>query len=292
MDVDAYSLRFPPSILINRHSNGLDVNAVKLGTGEKKKRATLTSELGKHGGGGVRSPFFLKWRVGDVFGVVRRHPIPCAFSVTLFFFMHVEYTLRMTPPGSQPLDLGFAATVPLNRWLASRPDINNLLAALNTVFVAMQSWYILWAWVIEGRPRATISALFMFTCRGILGYLTQLPLPEEFLGSGVDFPVGNTSFFLFFSGHVAASVIASQDMQRVKRSKLAFIFHVLNLLQIVRLLSTRGHYTIDLAAGYAAGILFDSLAGKYENYKNKQISSTNATSYPVGINSKYENGDN
>ncbi|MCD9641366.1 hypothetical protein HAX54_027531 [Datura stramonium] len=69
-----------------------------------------------------------------------------------------------------------------------------------------------WDFLIEGRPRATISALFMFTFRGILGYATQLPLPEDFLGSGVDFPVGNVSFFLFYSGHVAASVIASLDM--------------------------------------------------------------------------------
>ena len=46
------------------------------------------------------------------------------------------------------------------------------------VFVGMQTSYILWTWLIEGRPRATISALFMFTCRGILGYSTQLPLPQ------------------------------------------------------------------------------------------------------------------
>lgn len=44
--------------------------------------------------------------------------------------------------------------------------------------MAMQTTYILWTWLIEGRPRATISALFMFTCRGILGYSTQLPLPQ------------------------------------------------------------------------------------------------------------------
>lgn len=44
--------------------------------------------------------------------------------------------------------------------------------------MGMQTVYILWTWMIEGRPRATISALFMFTCRGILGYLTQLPVPE------------------------------------------------------------------------------------------------------------------
>ncbi|XP_028239068.1 phosphatidylcholine:diacylglycerol cholinephosphotransferase 1-like isoform X2 [Glycine soja] len=142
------------------------------------------------------------------------------------------------------------------------------------VFVGMQTSYILWTWLIEGRPRATISALFMFTCRGILGYSTQLPLPQGFLGSGVDFPVGNVSFFLFFSGHVAGSVIASLDMRRMQRWELAWTFDVLNVLQAVRLLGTRGHYTIDLAVGVGAGILFDSLAGKYEDSKRNAALST------------------
>ncbi|GKE12731.1 ribonuclease H-like domain-containing protein [Tanacetum coccineum] len=52
-------------------------------------------------------------------------------------------------------------------------------------------------------------------------------------------------------------------MRRVRRWKLAFLFDTLNLLQVVRLLSTRGHYTIDLAVGVGAGMLFDSLAGNY-----------------------------
>lgn len=76
--------------------------------------------------------------------------------------------------------------------------------------------------------------------------------------------MGNVSFFLFFSGHVAGSVIASLDMRRMDRWELAWTFDALNLLQAVRLLGTRGHYTIDLAVGLGAGILFDSLAGKYE----------------------------
>lgn len=92
---------------------------------------------------------------------------------------------------------------------------------------------------------------------------------QEFLGSGVDFPVGNVSFFLFFSGHVAGSVIASLDMRRVKRMEMAFAFDTLNVLQGVRLLVTRGHYTIDLAVGVGAGFLFDSLAGKYEESKRR-----------------------
>ena len=110
----------------------------------------------------------------------------------------------------------------------------------------------------------------------------------------MDFPVGNVSFFLFFSGHVGASVIASLDMKRVHRLRLASIFDALNILQIVRLLSTRGHYTIDLVVGVGAGILFDALAGKYLQSKKGEAangtSSTNAmfftTSKEFGVQYK------
>lgn len=231
--------------------------------------------------------YFMKWRTEDVFGVVKYHPIPCVFAASLLFFMGVEYTLRMIPASSPPFDLGFIVTVPLNRLLAAKPALNTLFAGLNTVFVAMQTAYILGTFLIEGRPRATISALFMFTFRGILGYATQLPLPEDFLGSGVDFPVGNVSFFLFYSGHVAASVIASLDMKRMQRWELARVFDALNVLQVVRLLSTRGHYTIDLAVGIGAGILFDSVAGNYVETRTK-VCATNGSGLEYSPN--HENG--
>nr|XP_043616717.1 phosphatidylcholine:diacylglycerol cholinephosphotransferase 1-like [Erigeron canadensis] len=224
---------------------------------------------------------FLQWTTQDVLGLFKYHPVPCFFAVSLLFFMGVEYTLWMIPPSSPPFDIGFVATVYLHRVLESSPNLNTVLAGLNTVFVGMQTAYIIGTWVIEGRPRATVAALFMFTCRGILGYSTQLPLPEGFLGSGVDFPVGNVSFFLFFSGHVAGSVIASLDMRRMCRWELAFLFDTLNLLQVVRLLSTRGHYTIDLAVGVGAGMLFDSLAGKY--MKNATLSDKTSNNNGDGL---------
>lgn len=87
----------------------------------------------------------------------------------------------------------------------------------------------------------------------------------------MDFPVGNVSFFLFFSGHVAGSMIASLDMRRMKRWEMAWTFDLLNVLQAVRLLGTRGHYTIDLAVGLGAGYLFDSFAGKYVEDSKKKI---------------------
>lgn len=142
------------------------------------------------------------------------------------------------------------------------------MCACVQVFVAMQAAYILWAILAEQRPRAAVAALMMFTCRGVLGCATQLPLPEEFLGSGMDFPVGNVSFFLFFSGHVAGAVIAAADMRREGRAALARLYDALNVLQAVRLLACRGHYTIDLAVGVGAGVLFDTLSGWYFDAKN------------------------
>ncbi|CAL0325948.1 unnamed protein product [Lupinus luteus] len=217
-------------------------------------------------------PSFLKWTFSDAVYVATHHWVPCIFAMGLLFFMNVEYTLHMVPPSSPPFDLGFIATRSLHRVIEASPNLNTLLAFLNTVFVGMQTIYILWTWLVEGRTRATIATLFMFTCRGILGYSTQLPLPQEFLSSGADFPVGNVSFFLFYSGHVAGSVIASLDMRRMQRLKLAWLFDILNVLQVVRLLGTRGHYTIDLAVGVGAAILFDSLAAKYQDSKRKVAS--------------------
>uniref|UniRef100_A0A0D6R548 AtPDCT1/2 transmembrane domain-containing protein n=1 Tax=Araucaria cunninghamii TaxID=56994 RepID=A0A0D6R548_ARACU len=212
-------------------------------------------------------PSFMGWSIPYLIGAAKFHPLPVLLGGSLLFFMAVEYTLVMVSAGSEPYDVGFVWTQGLHDLLMQRPYLNSLLAAMNTAFVGLQTGYIIWTWLVEGRGRPTIAALFMFTCRGILGYSTQLPLPQDFLGSGVDFPVGNVSFFLFFSGHVAASVIASVDMKRMKRYHLASIFDTLNVLQSVRLLATRGHYTIDLAAGLGAGWLFDSLAGKYEESK-------------------------
>ncbi|KAB2078997.1 hypothetical protein ES319_A06G201000v1 [Gossypium barbadense] len=238
-----------------------------------KVNGTAAKKTGvNHGNGGDISngkASFMKWTLDDVVYVAKYHRLPCFFAAWFLFFIYVEYTLRMVPDSSPPFDLGFVVTRSFHRALASWPELNSLLAALNTVFVAMQSVYIIGTWVVEGRPRATISALFMFTCRGILGYSTQLPLPQEFVGSGMDFPVGNVSFFLFYSGHVAGSVIASLDMRRMQRWELAWLFDILNVLQAVRLLGTRGHYTIDLAVGVGAGILFDSLAGKYIESRRK-----------------------
>jgi hypothetical protein len=71
-------------------------------------------------------------------------------------------------------------------------------------------------------------------------------------------------------------MIASLDMRRMKRYKMAWGFDILNALQAVRLLASRGHYTIDLATGLGAGFLFDVFAGWYLESKTNHMIEYNA----------------
>ncbi|XP_039060945.1 phosphatidylcholine:diacylglycerol cholinephosphotransferase 1-like [Hibiscus syriacus] len=136
-------------------------------------KVTASKKTGVHHSDGDIShgkASFMKWTLDDVVYVAKYHRIPCFFATGLLFFIFVEYTLRMVPDSSPPFDLGFVVTRSFHRVLASWPELNSILAALNT----------------------------------------------EFVGSGMDFPVGNVSFFLFFSGHIDGSVIASLDMRRMQ----------------------------------------------------------------------------
>lgn len=107
------------------NSNGSDNHI----NGVNGDRGSMTKKMGY--GDGKAS--FLNWTMQDAVHVARFHWIPCMFAMGLLFFMGVEYTLRMVPASSPPFDIGFVATRPLHRLLASWSELNTLLAALNTV---------------------------------------------------------------------------------------------------------------------------------------------------------------
>lgn len=135
--------------------------------------------------------------------------------------------------------------------------------------VVLQTLYLSWEFAIRGRFQPALSAAILYSSRGVLGWVTQLPVPSDFLASSVDFPVANASFFLFFSGHVGVTVIMSLDFRRRGSPRWALLMDVLNGAQTARLLATRGHYTIDLVCGAVAGWISYSLARLYEQSVGK-----------------------
>jgi hypothetical protein len=57
-------------------------------------------------------------------------------------------------------------------------------------------------------------------------------------------------------------VMVANDMWRRKWSRLSIFLHVMNAFQMVRLLATRGHYSIDIIIGWVAAIYVSSPAAR------------------------------
>lgn len=69
-------------------------------------------------------------------------------------------------------------------------------------------------------------------------------------------------FVSFFSGHVATLVICGNVMWLSGFRRLAVAIHILNVFQIVRLLATRGHYSIDIIVAWFIAVLGSNPAGR------------------------------
>jgi len=79
-------------------------------------------------------------------------------------------------------------------------------------------------------------------------------------------------FVSFFSGHVATLVVAANHMYRKggKYRHFAVALHCADLLQIARLLATRGHYSIDIIIGFLMGSKLSNPAGKLGRYFSRR----------------------
>jgi len=100
-------------------------------------------------------------------------------------------------------------------------------------------------------PCATAMTLAVFS-RFLCGTLTTLPIPHTAQLNDNELPtmiVGN-NFFLFFSGHTCNCEVGRMILKHEGRKTLSKVIRLLNFLQSIRLISTRGHYSIDIIAGY------------------------------------------
>jgi len=78
-------------------------------------------------------------------------------------------------------------------------------------------------------------------------------------------------FVSFFSGHVANMVIVANHMalsavfsrrNNTNMKRWSVLIHILNVFQIVRLLATRGHYSIDIIIGWYMAVYVSNPAGR------------------------------
>lgn len=150
--------------------------------------------------------------------------------------------------------------------------------------------YTTW-WKGDFRLSFRLIATHLF--RSLCGWFTYLPPDTEFLSSNWDFPeiflcllkdcsaksqnVQNgqaaviVPFVTFFSGHIATILIIANHLYMRKHTRVSVCLHCFNWFQAIRLLATRGHYSIDLIIGYVVAVFVSSPAERLGLYYSWRI---------------------
>lgn len=163
-------------------------------------------------------------------------------------------------------DNAFTMTEGLHVFLKQNPIVNDVLAFFNSLLFLFSFLWTFRATMWLGDYTLVSRILMTQLFRSFCGWFTHLPPSPEFLMSVYDFPEimhcfgyqcttdMAMPFVSFFSGHVATVVITANHLYQNGHVRWSVFFHALNLLQIVRLLATRGHYSIDLIIGWAVAV--------------------------------------
>lgn len=188
------------------------------------------------------------------------------------------------------LDTGFTLTKPLHAYFVANPLMCDLAALLNSVLVVGILVYVCYVTLWIGDFGLAFRLLGSQFFRAYCGWFTYLPPSPEFLPSQYDVPEifssgaisellqGNfpitivsenallSPFVSFYSGHVANVVIVANHMYTNKLRCLGIWMHILNVLQMIRLLATRGHYSIDIIVGWVVAVYASKKASQFGNF--------------------------
>ncbi|CAB9498436.1 expressed unknown protein [Seminavis robusta] len=207
------------------------------------------------------------------------------------------------------IDTGYILTSSMHNFLKANRGWNDFFAFLNTVLgVVPPGIYFVHQTLWVGDYEPVFRYLAISVLRSLCGWFTYLPPDDSYLMSNYDFPdiaqcltkeCGDPAlateinpFVSFFSGHVATLVITANHMYLKGYKKLAIFFHVVNALQIVRLLATRGHYSIDIIIGWYMAVSISKPAGRLGRHfsrgddsieKHMPASATEAFEYAIGV---------
>ena len=201
-------------------------------------------------------------------------------------------TSNTTPVDTtQIFDTGFVLSSKLHQFFQKNQFWLDIGALLNTILVIGCQGYAGYMSFWIGDHGLMFRILFAACLRSFCGWFTYLPASPEYLQSNYDFPDALTSgvfqtiittftfpvtdttngytppFVSFFSGHVANTVMVANFMY-LKRDKIKMgkFLHLLNVLQIVRLLGSRGHYSIDIIVGWLVAVYVTNPAEKLGSY--------------------------
>jgi len=202
------------------------------------------------------------------------------------------------------VDTGFILTKPLHSYLEENRNVNDWLAGINTIIgVIGPGIYMVYQTFWVGDYDVVFRYLTISAVRSLCGWVTYLPPDQSYLVSHYDFPdiaqcllkdCGDPRhatvqpFVSFFSGHVATLVINANHMYLHGFRDLGLFFHFFNIFQIIRLLATRGHYSIDIVIGWYMAVYVSNPAGRLGRHFSRGDKSFTELFVPVSSEAAFE----
>lgn len=197
------------------------------------------------------------------------------FLASLYITSYIEANAAAHQEAVPINDMGFEFTAPLYDTLRNNRGLNDALAFVNSFALFLPLVYSFYVTTFVGDYTLIFRIIFAQLLRSCCGWFTVLPISQQYLASNYDYPdiihcmfqecSGEPQvmpFISFFSGHVVNMVICGNDLHLRGWRGTGLLAHVLNVFQIVRMLATRGHYTIDIIMGYIVAVYFSNGAAE------------------------------
>ena len=109
-------------------------------------------------------------------------------GVSLSVMYHVESSSTRDNEDREILDMGFRFTTKAHAFLETNPDINDMLAAINSGFLSLMMLYPLYRTFIRNDFSLAFRMGATLFFRAFCGWFTYLPSPPTFLPSMYDMP--------------------------------------------------------------------------------------------------------
>ena len=133
--------------------------------------------------------------------------------------------------------------------LMQAPAIGGALAALNTLVVWGGMGLGLYGGVVEDEWAFAVKGLACLVARQAFGLATRLPVPPGYVRVEGDWPPETEAcpgLIYNPSGHVLGVATLARELRRRGDGTRARAVEFVNALQVVRLIASRGHYSVDV----------------------------------------------
>ena len=161
--------------------------------------------------------------------------------------LYLVTTFELNVPMEENIvDIGWQLTRPIHSFLRRNPAFRDKLVLYNTAVWGSCLIYINSLYFIGHNTKLMDKCLKLYILRAFTGTMTRLPVSQEMLTSENDIPPSEHNFFFFFSGHTFIMYLVTMELYANNNIFWGHFMMANLVLQTLRLLAMRGHYSIDI----------------------------------------------